>query len=90
MLKWARRIIIGLIAAFALLYLGDWTVYQLRGSPQGTVTVTRTLAVPLKNHKTEYDYLGTSDEPCSVSIFSQGGETPCWQLRRNHNQSTKI
>lgn len=90
MMRWLRRIVIALIAGFALLYLGDWAVYNMRGSPQATVTVTHTLAVPLKNNKTEYDYLGTSDEPCSVSLFSQGGETPCWQLRRNQNQSTKI
>ena len=90
MMKWVRRVILGLIAAFVLLYLGDWAVYKLRGSPQGVVTVRHSLAVPLKNNKTEFDYLGASDEPCSVSLFSQGGETPCWQLRRNRNQSTKI
>ena len=90
MVKWVRRIAVGLIAVFVLVYLGDWAVYKLRGSPQGTVTVTHTLAVPLKNRRTEYDYLGTGSEPCSVSLFSQGGETPCWQLRRNQNQSTSI
>jgi len=88
--KWTRRIVVVLIAAFVLLYLGDWAVYQLRGSPQGSVAVSRTLSVPLKGNKTEFDYLGTSQVPCSVSLFSQGGESPCWQLRRNQNQNTKI
>jgi hypothetical protein len=89
-LKWTQRIVVGLIAAFVLLYLGDWAVYQLRGSPQSSVTVSRTLSVPLKGNKTEFDYLGTSQVPCSLSLFSQGGESPCWQLRRNQNQNTKI
>jgi hypothetical protein len=90
MWKRVRRIVVVLIAAFAVLYLGDWAVYTLRGSPQGSVTVNRTLSVPLKGNKTEFDYLGSSQVPCSMSLFSQGGESPCWQLRRNQNQNTKI
>ena len=88
--KWARRILVTLIVAFLVLYLGDWAIYKMRGSPQGSVSVSRTLVVPLKGNKQEYDYLGTSDVPCSVSIFSQGGESPCWQLRRNRNQDTSL
>lgn len=88
--KWLRRIVVTLVAAFVVFYFGDWAIYKMRGSPQGTVTVSRTLVVPLKGGKQEYDYLGTSDEPCSMSIFSQGGESPCWQLRRNQKQDTKL
>ena len=88
--KWAQRIVLTLVAAFVALYVGDWAVYKLRGSPQGSVKVSQTVVVPLKGNKQEYDYLGTSDVPCSVSIFSQGGESPCWQLRRNQNQDTKL
>lgn len=90
MWKWIRRIVIALVAGFVLLYGGDWALYKLRGSPQGSVTVNRTLSVPLKGNKTEVDYLGTSSEPCSVSLFSQGGESACWQLRRNRNQNTTM
>ena len=90
MWKWMRRFTVALIAAFVLLYLGDWAVYKLRGSPQGTVTVNRTLSVPLKGNKTEVDYLGSSDVPCSVSLFPQSGESTCWQLRRNRNQNTAM
>jgi hypothetical protein len=88
--KWARRIVLTLIVASIALYLGDWAVYKLRGSPQGSVKVSQTLVVPLKNNKQEYDYLGTSDVACSRSIFAQGGESPCWRLRRNQNQDTKL
>jgi len=88
--KWARRIVLPLVAAFVTLYLGDWAVYKMRGSPQGSVAVSRTLVVPLKGNKSEYDYLGTSDVPCSVSLFSQDGKSPCWQLRRNRTQNTNL
>lgn len=88
--KWVRRVAITLVAAFVVLYVGDWAVYKMRGSPQGSVTVNRTLSVALKGNKTEVDYLGTSDVPCSVSLFSQGGESPCWQLQRNRNQNTTM
>ena len=90
MVRWLRRIVVVLIAAFVALFCGDWAVYKMRGSPQGSVTVNRTLVVPLKGNKSEYDYLGSSDVPCSVSMFSQGGESPCWQLRRHQNQNTNL
>ena len=64
--------------------------YKLEGSPQSTVTVNRTLVVPLKNNKEEYDYVGTFDEQCSISLFPQGGLSPCWELRRNTNQNVKL
>ena len=88
--KWTRRIVVSLVAAFIALYLGDMAVYNLRGSPQGSVHVNQTIIVPLKGNKQEYDYLGANDVPCSVSIFSQGGEDPCWMLRRNQNKATKM
>jgi hypothetical protein len=90
MVKWVRRFAVVLVVTFVALYGGDWAVYKMRGSPQGSVTVNRTLVVPLKGNKSEYDYLGTSAVPCSVSIFSQDGESPCWKLRRNQNQNTNL
>jgi len=58
-------------------------VFRLRGSPTGKVTVSRFLTVPLKGNKLEYDYLGSTDVPCSMSLFPQAGQSPCWHLRRN-------
>jgi len=75
-----------LAAVFLVLYAGDLTVYHLRGSPQSKVTVNRYVTIPLKGRKSEYDYLGTLDQPCSISLFPQSGESTCWQLRRNPNQ----
>ena len=75
-----------LAAAFVVTYAGDWAVFKLRGSPQSRVTVNQFVTIPLKGNKQEFYYLGTSDVPCSVSLFSQTGQSPCWQLRRNPNQ----
>ena len=88
--KWTRRVGVTLIAGFVALYLGDMALYKLRGSPQGSVHVNQTIIVPLKGNKQEYDYLGSSDVPCSVSIFSQNGEDACWVLRRNQNKATRM
>ena len=79
------RVAAVLAAVFVLVYAGDFAVYRLRGSPQSKVTINRYVEIPEKGRKTEYDYLGTLDAPCSVSLFAQEGETPCWQFRRNPN-----
>jgi hypothetical protein len=90
MKRWLKRTVVILAVSFVAVYGGDWAVFKLRGSPQGRVTVTRYLAVPLKGNKTEFDYQGTGDVPCSVSLFAQGGESACWQLRRQASQSTTL
>jgi hypothetical protein len=87
---WLKRVAMALLAAFVATYVGDWAIYKLRGSPSGTVTVNRYQTVPLKGNKIEYDYLGTADVACSVSLFPQAGQTPCWRLRRNPNQTTEL
>lgn len=88
--KWTRWVAVTLLAVFIGLYFGDLAVYKMRGSPQSHVHVNQTLIVPLKGNKQEYDYIGASDVPCSVSIFSQNGEDACWLLRRNQNQATRM
>lgn len=86
LLRWVFRLIVVLAVLFAAVYLGDWAVYRLRGSPQSKVTVNHYVPIPLKGRKTEFDYLGTVDTPCAVALFSQGGESSCWRLRRNTNE----
>ena len=87
---WLRRIVLVLVTGFVAVYGGDWAIFKLRGSPSSTVTVNRFLSVPLKGNKIEYDYLGTADVACSDSLFPQGGQSPCWRLRRNPNQNTDL
>ncbi|HEY1904302.1 MAG TPA: hypothetical protein VGG56_17870 [Terracidiphilus sp.] len=90
MKRWLQRGLLVLVAAFVAAYGGDWAVFKLRGSPSSTVTVDRYQTVPLKGNKIEYDYLGTEEVACSVSLFPQGGQSPCWRLRRNPNQTTNL
>jgi hypothetical protein len=84
--RWIFRITVVLGLVFMAVYVGDWAVFRLRGSPMDKVTVSRYVAIPLKAQKTEYDYLGTMDVPCSEALFMQAGQSPCWQLRRHPNQ----
>jgi hypothetical protein len=90
MKRWLQRGLLVLTAVFVAAYGGDWAVFKLRGSPSSTVTVDRYQTVPLKGNKIEYDYLGTEEVACSVSLFPQGGQSPCWRLRRNPNQTTNL
>ena len=90
LLRWLRRIVLVLAAAFVAVYAGDWIIYKLRGSPQSKITVNRYLTIPLKGSRQEFDYLGSSDVPCSISLFPQAGQSPCWQLRRNTNQGANL
>lgn len=80
------RVLIGLIVALAVLYVGDWAVWRLRvarGGGMGTVSVGTLIETPLKGNKMEYDWGGTADVDCSVSIFPQAGSGACWWLRRH-------
>jgi hypothetical protein len=90
MMLWLRRAVVVLLAGFVATYGGDWAVFRLRGSPQSKVTVNRYVTIPLKGNKKEFDYLGSVDVACSISLFSQGGQSPCWQLRRNTNQGANL
>ena len=84
--RWLLRALVGVAAISLAAYAADWAVYHLRHSPQGTVSVSQFMVVPLKGQKTEYDYLGTANVNCAAALFPHGGEDPCWHLRRNPNQ----
>jgi hypothetical protein len=88
MKRWLIWVVLVLVAGFVAVYAGDWAVFKLRGSPSAKVTVNSSVTIPLKGNKQEFDYLGSSDISCSRSLFSQAGQSPCWQLRRNPNQGT--
>jgi hypothetical protein len=88
--QWIQRVVLVLVLGFIALYGGDWAVYKMRGSPSSTVTVNQFMTVPLKGNKVEYDYQGAADVPCSISLFPQSGQSPCWRLRRNANQTTNL
>lgn len=85
-LKWAVRGALAVVAAGALLYVGDWAVFAARGGPQGAVTVQRVMVVPLKGNKQEYVDEGSADQACAQALFGQGGLDACWRLRRTPRQ----
>jgi len=89
-MRWVKRVVLVLVVGFVAVYGGDWAVFKLRGSPLSKVTVSRYLTVPLKGNKQEFDYLGTVDVPCSVSLFPQAGQSPCWHLRRTASQTVSL
>jgi hypothetical protein len=88
--RWLIRVVVVLMVGFVVVWLGDWAIFKLRGSPMSKVTVNQFQTVPLKGTKVEYDYLGSTDVPCSQSLFPQAGQSACWQLRRNPNQNTNL
>lgn len=88
--RWLMRTVLVLAIAFAAIYIGDCATFRLRGSPTSTVTVHQYASVPLKNNKQEFDDIGISDLPCSISLFAQNGESPCWQLRKHTIQIVQM
>jgi hypothetical protein len=81
------RTVAGLIVALVVLYVGDWAVWRLRvamGGGMGSAVVSNIVVMPLKDNKEEYDWGGTADASCSLSIFPQAGSGACWWLR-GHN-----
>jgi len=79
-----------LLVLWFLVYGGDWAIYKLRGSPQSQVVVNQYVVIPLKGNRQEFDSLGSAPTTCSLTLFAQSGLEPCWRLRRNTNQGTKL
>ena len=80
-----KYILIGAV----VLYFADWAqlgIRLARHTGLGSVNVSQYLATPLKGQKEEYDYLGSADQPCVMSIFPHNSDLPCWWLERHKNQ----
>jgi hypothetical protein len=93
MIRLLRIVAIVLIVAAAILYVSDWLIYKLRGSPTDTVTVSLFVSASLKNEKQEIDYIGQEQWTCTHSLFpfppyQQNQSSPCWYLRKHTNQTT--
>jgi hypothetical protein len=83
---WTRSLLIA-AGLLLLVYLGDYIsiVYRIpTGREQfGSVEVQKLLAVPQKDHKTEYVADPPQEQQCAHSLFPQLGLTPCWYLARH-------
>jgi hypothetical protein len=82
-LRWIALTLLGVLAVGALIFVGDYVIFFVRGKPLDTVNVTRYMAAPLKGNKTEFYYEGSGPLSCSRSLFPQSGWQPCWYLRRH-------
>jgi len=78
------------VIAIVALYAVDFAIFQVRrlqGSAMSTVSVDQFLSTPLKGNKAEYDYLGTTSQPCARALFPQytsaNWNPPCWYLQRH-------
>ena len=88
--RWALRALLAIAVISLAAFVVDLTVFKLRGSPHSTVAVSQFLEIPLKSGLPEYDYVGTTNVPCAEALFPQGGQDPCWHVRRNQNQWEKL
>ena len=95
----AKRILLSLVAAFALVYAGDYVSLRARmlhtkpGDPFETVTALRILAIGEKGNKTEYSVDPLQPQQtaeCVHSLFPHRGDTPCWYLKKKFAQPSPM
>ena len=94
-----RSLTLLLLGLLLVLYLGDFTWYELRlkfpklGSATSSVHRIRLLAIPGKANKLTYELdmvHPEEDVPCSRSLFPQAGSRPCWYVARHANDPIPI
>lgn len=81
-----ERAAICLLLVLLALCTGDWLVYRIRvahGRAFDSVQVKQFIAVPLKDGKEEFDYVGSQPMGCVRAIFPWAGDEPCWWVRRH-------
>jgi hypothetical protein len=93
MMRYLRVAVVALLITAAVLYVGDWLVFKLRGSPKDTLTVSLFVSASLKNEKQEIDYIGQEQWSCTHTLFpfppfEKSQSSPCWYLRQHTNQTT--
>jgi len=90
-----KRITAGGLAAFAVLYIGDFLSVRIRAmhpkpaDPVESLKSLRILAIPEKNGKTEYEVDALNPEQtvtCVRSLFPHFGYSPCWYVKPRINQ----
>jgi hypothetical protein len=81
------RLLLIAVGLVALTYLVDYfsLVYRIpNGREQfGSIEVEKLLAVPQKNHTTEYIADPPEAQRCVYSIFPHLALTPCWYVARH-------
>ncbi len=81
---------LAVLAAAALLWVGDYARLKLSRSQFSTVTVRRYYAVEKKANKVEYTFDSARDQPCVNSLFPHLGAPACWYTRRHAEERINI
>ena len=88
------KVVVALLVAAGVFYIGDYAVLRCRiarnRSPSGSVTVNIYYAVPQKNGRMEYDFQSSQPEVCVNSIFPHAGYASCWYLRRRSDRQVQL
>jgi hypothetical protein len=79
-MNWIQRILVLLVTVPAVIYLGDWAVVKVRGTPTSQVTIKQYLAIPQKGNKLQYVPADPAIEECVEALFPHGGDRPCWYV----------
>jgi hypothetical protein len=91
----AKRVLIGIVLALAVVYLGDYLSVRIRmlhpkpADPFESITILRVLAIPEKNGKTSYEIDQQNPEQtiiCVHALFPHSGYSPCWYVKPRINQ----
>jgi len=91
----AKRIAIAILAAAALIYIGDFAWVRVRmmhpksDDPFETITALRILAVDEKGNRTEFTVDPVQPQQtatCVHSLFPHYGDQPCWYLKKKFAQ----
>ena len=93
-MKWFVRVLKILVAAFVILYAGDYLSlrYQFPHHREtlGTVEVNVYYAVKLKGKKTEFMRADSQEETCTYSLLPQMGYLPCWYVTSHRTKWVDI
>jgi hypothetical protein len=83
-----KRILMVAVLALFILYVGDYLSVRYSipkdRAQFGVVKMQRYYAVGLKSGKTEFMFLGPTNQVCVHSLFPHFGYSPCWYLSRRN------
>ena len=86
MVRILARLVMWVLVALAIAYIGDWAVWRLRvasGGGMGNVTVGMMQVAAMKGNKEEYFPDGSEVVQCSKSLFPQAGAGACWWVEQH-------
>ena len=90
----AGNVVIGILAAIAIIYIGDYLVlrYRIATNRNATdqVTIKPYFAIQMKNKDTEFEFQPSYVETCANSLFPHMGMQPCWYEKKHTEKRTDV